>query len=244
MKTQRRRFLTAAATLGIAGFAGRRSSLAAEGAEKPGRAKPGAQKGPAAGEEIPATEDLMREHGVLNRILLIFEEGRRRLRAEREVPSEVFHASATLVRKFVEDYHEKLEESFIFPKFEKRGKLVELVGVLRKQHAAGRLLTDIILRQSTVGRFSQDSARREVRDACGAFIRMYRPHEAREDTILFPALRKIVTAAEIDELGDQFEDEEKRRFGEEGFEKTVDQVAAIEKQLGIWELDQFTPRGR
>ncbi len=244
MKTRRRRFLTAAATLSIAGLAGPGSGIAAEEAEKPGRVKLSAQKDQAAGEEIPATEDLMREHGVLNRILLIFEEGTRRLRAEREVPAEVFRASATLVRRFVEDYHEKLEENFIFPKFEKRGKLVELVGVLRKQHAAGRMLTDVLLRQSTADRFSQGSARREILDACEAFIRMYRPHAAREDTVLFPALRKIVAAAEIDELGDQFENEEKRLFGEEGFEKTVDQVAAIEKPLGIGELDEFTPRGR
>ena len=55
---------------------------------------------------------------------------------------------------------------------------------------------------------------------------MYRPHEAREDTVLFPAFRKIVPAKRIEELGEQFEKEEDRLFGEEGFEKTVDQVAA------------------
>jgi len=31
-------------------------------------------------------------------------------------------------------------------------------------------------------------------------------------------------------------------FGDEGFEKTVDQVAVIEKQLGIYDLSQFTPK--
>ena len=31
------------------------------------------------------------------------------------------------------------------------------------------------------------------------------------------------------------------RFGEEGFEKMVDRVAAIEKRLGIYDLAQFTP---
>jgi hypothetical protein len=44
------------------------------------------------------------------------------------------------------------------------------------------------------------------------------------------------------ELGEQFEKEEDRLFGDEGFEKTVDQVAAIEKQLGIYDLAQFTPK--
>ena len=63
-----------------------------------------------------------------------------------------------------------------------------------------------------------------------------------EDTVLFPALHKILTAAEMDKLGDQFEDEENRLFGKEGFEHVVAQVAEIEKQLGILDLDQFTPK--
>ena len=33
-----------------------------------------------------------------------------------------------------------------------------------------------------------------------------------------------------------------KRRGVEGFEKTVEQVAGIEKQLGIYDLDQFTPK--
>jgi hypothetical protein len=34
----------------------------------------------------------------------------------------------------------------------------------------------------------------------------------------------------------------KKIVGDEGFEKRVDQVATIEKQLGIYELTQFTPK--
>ena len=88
----------------------------------------------------------------------------------------------------------------------------------------------------------QEGARKELVTACRAFLRMYRPHEAREDTVLFPALHKIVPAKRLKELGEQFEKEEDRLFGEEGFERTVDQVAAVEKQLGIYDLAGFTPR--
>jgi hemerythrin-like domain-containing protein len=71
---------------------------------------------------------------------------------------------------------------------------------------------------------------------------MYRPHKAREDTVLFPAFRKIVSAKEFDSLGESFEKKEDELFGEGGFEKIVDEVAGIEKRLGIFELSQFTPR--
>ncbi len=73
------------------------------------------------------------------------------------------------------------------------------------------------------------------------YIRMFRPHEAREDTVLFPAFRRLLSHEEYEKLGDQFEEREHQLFGEDGFEKTVNQVAEIEKQLGIYNLSQFTP---
>ncbi len=193
-------------------------------------------------EEISAPEDLMREHGVLNRILLIYEEGLRRLRANEDVPPEMFHRPATLVRKFVEEYHEKLEEDFIFPEFEKRKQLVELVAVLRSQHQAGRKLTDVVLRNAVANQIGKQGPRQEIIGSCEAFIRMYRPHEAREDTVLFPALRRVAGDKHVKDLGEQFEEKEHRLFGEDGFAKTVEQVGEVEKQLGIFDLAKFTPR--
>lgn len=235
MENERRQFMKAAVALGI-GVVG--SSVGqARGDEK---RKADQKEQPE--EEVGATEDLMREHGVLNRILLIYEAGLRRLRHREEVPPEVFHSPALLVRKFVEDYHERLEERFIFPEFEKARKLVDLVKTLREQHEAGRKVTDVVLRYAVAEQFPKEDARQEVTRSCEAFIRMYRPHEAREDTVLFPALHRILSAKRLAELGEQFEKEEDRLFGDEGFEKTVEQVAGIEKQLGIYDLAQFTPR--
>ena len=45
------------------------------------------------------------------------------------------------------------------------------------------------------------------------------------------------------ELGEQFEEKEHSLFGEDGFERNVDRIAAIERDLGIYDLSQFTPKG-
>ncbi|MBN9522532.1 hemerythrin domain-containing protein [bacterium] len=153
-------------------------------------------------EDVGATEDLMREHGVLNRVLLVYEEGPRRLRAKEDIPPEVFHSTAELGRTFVEDYHERLEERYIFPAFERNGTQVELVRVLRRQHEAGRVLTDVILREATGDRYSKEENRQTLVTSCQSLIRTYRPHEAREDTVPFPALRKVLPAREIKNLGE------------------------------------------
>jgi hemerythrin-like domain-containing protein len=190
---------------------------------------------------ISPPEDLMREHGVLNRILLIYEEALHRLEAKDSLPQEPLLAAARLVREFVEDYHERLEEEHVFPRFRKAKKLVRLVDVLLEQHRAGRGLTDVTIRLATPQALENHDDRRELSDTLRQFVRMYRPHEAREDTVLFPAFRSVVSEEEFGKLGEQFERKEDELFGSEGFFKVVDRVAEIEREFGIHELSKFTP---
>ena len=192
--------------------------------------------------QISPAEDLMREHGVLKRILLIYGEAIRRLDAKEDLPPQALKDSAHIIRTFIEDYHEKLEEDHLFPRFRKANKLVDLVDVLVKQHQAGRKLTDTTLRLSNREAFKKPEDRKALVTSLHEFIRMYNPHEAREDTVLFPAFRGIVSGNEYDALGEDFEKKEHELFGDEGFEKMVARVAAIEKSLGIYDLALFTPK--
>jgi hemerythrin-like domain-containing protein len=190
------------------------------------------------GVEVSPTEDLMREHGLLNRVLLIYEESARRLGGKGDLDPKVLTDAAGIIKNFIENYHEKLEEDYLFPRFEKAGKLTDLVAILRQQHQAGRHVTSQI-QQLAAAKGAAD--RPKLVAAIGAFVRMYRPHEAREDTVLFPALHQIVSAHEFDALGDDFEKKEHELFGKEGFEGMVVKVAGLEKQLGIYDLAKFTP---
>lgn len=191
--------------------------------------------------EVTPTEDLMREHGLLKRILLIYDEAGRRITAKKDFPPAAINQAATIIRDFIERYHEKLEEDHLFPRFRKANKLVDLVNTLQKQHEAGRRVTGQIIAITGAGAKS-DAAKQELATALAAFTRMYAPHEAREDTVLFPALHTIISAHEYGALGEQFEKREHELFGKEGFEGVVPKVAEIEKQLGIYDLAQFTPK--
>ncbi len=175
--------------------------------------------------EVTPTEDLMREHGLLNRILLVYEEC-----ARRSPPPPQLRQAAQIIKDFIESYHEKLEEEHIFPRFEKAGKLTDLTATLRKQHAAGREITAQLI-----------AGKGDPAQLVAQFVRMYRPHEAREDTVLFPAFRELVGGKEYTRLGDQFEDREHELFGKQGFEGKVEEVAQIERDLGIYDLAKFTP---
>jgi len=200
----------------------------------------GAEEIEKSNEEISPVEDLMREHGVLSRLLLIYDDISHRIESSRAFPSEALIGTARLIQRFVENYHEKLEENYLFPRFEKTGRLVDLVKVLLDQHQTGRHLTEEILRFPSAPLTLEEQSRLQI--YLRAFCRMYRPHKAKEDTVLFPAFHRVVSLKEFDSLGESFEDKEVELFGEGGFEKIVDEVAGIEKRLGISELSQFTPR--
>jgi hemerythrin-like domain-containing protein len=195
----------------------------------------------AAAIDVTPTEDLMREHGVLRRLMLTFEEFARRLQGAAEFSPALITQAAKLIRTFIQDYHEKDEEDAIFPRFVKAGRLTDLGKVLIAQHQAGRRLI-ATLETSAQANLKDSAASEQVASLLASFNRMYRTHVAWEDTVLYPAFRAVITPKEFDALGDQFEDKEQKLFGPDGFEKIVAEVAGLEKQLGLYDLSQFTPK--
>jgi hemerythrin-like domain-containing protein len=225
----RREFVRALPVVGLVAFAATPISLSGQQKRKKEEE-----------ENVSANEDLMREHGILKRVLMAYDEVIRRIEAKQDFPPQAVTDAATIIRKFVEDYHEKLEEDHLFPRFRKAGRLVQLVDTLYTQHQAGRRVTDRVI--ATASSLKTDEDRKRLAGDLAAFNRMYAPHEAREDTVLFPELHKIVSPNEYDAMGEQFEGIERKTFGGDGFDIYLDKVVSIEKQLGIYDLNQFTPR--
>jgi hemerythrin-like domain-containing protein len=226
---ERRQFLgTVASAAGLA-LAG----CATTGATRRGRADMSHSNHDEA--EVTPGEDLMQEHGVLERILLIYDEAARRIERSEALDLAVVTSAAGVVRRFVEEYHERLEEQFVFPRLEAARREVDLVATLRRQHRRGREVTEEIVR------LARAPVSPQLGQVLRSFVRMYRPHAAREDTVLFPAFRSTLGRAAYRELGEQFEEQEHTRFGEHGFENTVSEVARLEATLGIADLASFTP---
>ncbi len=192
-------------------------------------------------EKVTPPEDLMREHGVLDRVLLVYEAGMRKFAAHEEFDPAILRQSAEIIRDFIHNYHEKSEEEHVFPRFKQAGQMAGLVDTLLQQHQAGRRVTDLILRLAQGLRRTADDHRQLV-SAMQSFIVMYRPHAAREDTDLFPKLQGLVSEHEYDAMAEDFEKKEHQLFGEDGFEKMAARVASLEEAIGIHDLNQFTPR--
>jgi hemerythrin superfamily protein len=131
-----------------------------------------------------------------------------------------------------------LEEEQIFPELRRPGESSNrLVDVLIDQHRRGRDITRFVI--ETTDRGTIGAGRRLANAATGS-VRMYRAHAAREDTIVFPAWKKLHSKSELDEIAEMFEDVEARTFGGDGFDQAVKKVAGIERSLGIDDLARFT----
>jgi len=237
----RRNFLRVSAASGAAlilnSCSGQKATPTTESTKQPSSGKGEGEKGG----EVTATEDLMREHGVLRRALLVYSEAAVKIRSSPSaIPPDALLKTAQLFRAFGEEYHErKLEETYIFPAVKKAGgPAAGYPDILIAQHARGREITDYIIAVTKGARLGTAGA--QLAGAMDSLVRMYRAHAAREDTIVFPAWKQTLPAEQLDEMNDKFEDIEHEQFGEDGFEDAVKQIGEIESELGLADLAVFT----
>ncbi len=181
---------------------------------------------PAPAEMASPVEDLMYEHSLLRRILAVF-----RWNLTDNYQPKGLEACADIVSYFIEDFHEPMEEKYIFPKFRAAGRYVKLVDSLQTQHRTGRPLTQLIRHATT-------SDASEVMAALNTFTYSYDKHASREDTVVFKAFKELVDDKELLDLAETFEHEEDDTFGEYGYDHCLESVEAVETELGIHDIDQ------
>jgi hemerythrin-like domain-containing protein len=185
-------------------------------------------------EDVSAVEDLMREHGLLNRLLLIYEECIHRLTQKLPINLKVIVWTAKVIRIFVEDYHEQTEEKYVFPIIQKTNP--QLVKNLIEQHILGRKITDMILNTQEL----TPATGYKLQILLSLFVKLYRYHESREDTEAFQIFKKGLSKSDYNKYSELFEKEEDSKLGEHGFEKVLSAVIVLEKNLKINSLKSLT----
>ena len=192
--------------------------------------------------DVTANEDLMREHGVLARLLGVYAACAQRIEAGDLGVLGTVRDAAQIARDFVESYHERMEELFVFPHFEAAHQQVELIATLRRQHEAGRELTDLNAQKARTP-LSGDVDRALLVAALRGYGTMFEPHVAREDTIVFPLLKSLAKDSYA-ALGEVLERKEHEHFGGDGFEQFVAKLPALEIAAGVADLATFTVDAR
>lgn len=183
-------------------------------------------------------EDLMTEHGVLKRLLLAYQAASDQLAAGRTPPAGAITDAAQLIADFIEGFHEGLEEAYIFPRVPAEHH--ELVQTLLVQHDRGRHLTTAIS-LAAGAQLSEAAVRRALQRYLNLFIRMYAAHEAWEDTVIFPVIQQVTPQRTLDQLAERFAELQSAHYGDHALTQLLQRVSGIEQQLGIADLNAFTP---
>lgn len=180
----------------------------------------------------------MTEHGVLKRLLLVYETASGRLAAGETPPAEAIAETADLITDYVEGFHEGLEEAYIFPRVQAANPA--LIHTLLVQHDRGRHLTSAISFLTTQN-LEHAAARTSLRRYLDMFVAMYARHEAWEDTVVFPAIRAVTRPQTLDQLATRFAELEAAQYGDTGHVRILARVSSIERRLDIGDLADFTP---
>jgi hemerythrin-like domain-containing protein len=188
-----------------------------------------------------AYEELMSEHSILRRAMYIYlHVADMALEDPRRISTEALAGTATLFRRYGEEFHERiLEERHVFPQVRKLAPEVRAMpDVLVAQHDAGRLITNYVIDMCASGRIPQAHAA-SLAQALREFVWMYQNHAAREDTELFPAWKKML-GNEYEEASREFDRLARQTFGADGFQDAARQLAVLEAEFGLANLAAFT----
>lgn len=180
---------------------------------------------------MKATEILVAEHRVIERVLTALETAAKRLAAGEAVPADFFLMAADFIKGFADGCHHKKEEGVLFVALVANGMSPEAgpIAVMLVEHEEGRRLTRA-MREGAERLQGDDPAAlaQVVRNALG-YTALLRQHIQKEDVVLFPMADRIIPIEQHDQVNAAFDHIEHEETGEGVHEKYLALAEELEK---------------
>lgn len=184
---------------------------------------------------MQATQILMDEHRIIERVLNALEAAVARLQQGGEVRPAFFINVALFSKVFADGCHHHKEEGVLFKAFSEAGMPVEggPIGVMLSEHEQGRAFTRELRDAAEKWEAGDGSAREVVIQNAIGYAALLRQHIQKEDHILFPMAQYAIPAAKQGKVNEDFE----QIVGEENekglHEKYLALAEVLEKESGI-----------
>ncbi|MDP3880421.1 MAG: hemerythrin domain-containing protein [Dehalococcoidales bacterium] len=184
---------------------------------------------------MSATEELKKEHRVIERVLTIIGEADVRESEGKDLPAEFFPKIIDFIRNFADRCHHGKEEDNLFPAMEQRGipRQDGPVAIMLMEHDEGRGYVRGLDEAAQRLAAGDKGAMREAMDNALDYAGLLRQHIEKEDNILYRMADQALTAADQQQLLERFEEVERERLGEGKHEEYLTLVADLERELGI-----------
>jgi hemerythrin-like domain-containing protein len=181
---------------------------------------------------LKATEILMEEHRVIERVLTALERATNRLSRGEEVYMRFFNGALVFIKGFADGCHHKKEEGVLFPALVENGLSKETgpVAVMLAEHEEGRRLAQGM--RVAIDRFQGGDVRGRTAVIQGAndFIKLMRQHIYKEDKVVFPTADNVIPAAQQQQILDGFAYFEQDLSGEDVHEKYYGLAERLERE--------------
>jgi hemerythrin-like domain-containing protein len=182
---------------------------------------------------MKATEILMAEHRVIERVVAAMDQAALRLEAGEAVRPSFFLDAAEFVKGFADGCHHMKEEQVLFQAMVENGMSTQEgpVAVMLSEHEQGRVYIRQLREAALRLQAGDRSAVSEVTRNARGYAALLQQHITKEDLVLFPMANRVIPLAQHDVVFEGFERVEHEETGEGVHEKYLALAEALEKEL-------------
>jgi hemerythrin-like domain-containing protein len=143
---------------------------------------------------VKATEILMDEHRVIERVLDALEIAANRLESGLPVHPEYFLDAADFLAGFADGCHHRKEEGVLFVELAASGMPADQgpIGVMLEEHVQGRTFTRAIREAARKMKAGEGEAQRALIANAKGYVALLRDHIGKEDEVLFPMADQLI----------------------------------------------------
>lgn len=182
---------------------------------------------------MKATQILMEEHRVIERVIASIENGAQRLETGGAIKPEFFIEASDFIKGFADGCHHKKEEGVLFKAMVDNGLPLENgpVGMMLMEHEQGRQFTRAMRAAAEKLEAGDNSARADVVRNARGYASLLRQHILKEDGVLFPMADQVIPLAQQDKVEEGFEHVEHEETGAGVHEKYLALAERLETEL-------------
>ena len=181
---------------------------------------------------MEATEILMSEHRVIERVIASLEAQADKLTAGRDVRPGFFLDAASFIKGFADGCHHRKEEGVLFEAMVGAGlpKQAGPIAVMLAEHEQGRAFTRGMRAAAERLAAGDPAAVRDVVADARGYAALLRQHIQKEEGILFPMADQVIPTGQHAHVIEAFEHVEHEETGEGVHEKYLALAEALERE--------------
>lgn len=184
---------------------------------------------------MKATEILMSEHRVIERVIAALEAAANRLADDQAVRPGFFIDAADFIKGFADGCHHRKEEGVLFTTMSDYGVPVQggPIGVMLADHEQGRVYTRGMRQAAEAVEAGDTAARSAVIVNARGYASLLRNHILKEDHVLFQLADQVIPVDQQETVYEGFETVEHEETGEGVHEKYLAIAEMLEKEMDL-----------